>query len=139
MGESAFAQIYPLYSYVGTETTVHSHNLYLEIALELGIMGILVFAIIAFMIFQRGFECIKCNSEDKLTVLSVSAALSGLTAALVHGMFDHVWYNYRVFFMFWAVAAIVCAFANVYSRSESGSSENYAVGKEASLDIIFGR
>ena len=138
VGDSAFAQIYPLYSYVGTEATVHSHNLYLEIVVELGVMGLLVFAIIAFMIIQRGFGCIKYNSNDKFTIGSMSAAMSGLVAAFVHGMFDHIWYNYRVFFMFWVVAAILCAFANVYPKKRTEMVLDRDVNKEASLDIIFG-
>lgn len=138
VGESAFSQIYPLYSYVGTEITMHSHNLYLELAIELGVMGLLVFAIITFMILQRGLGCIKHNLSDAKTVISVSAALSGLVAALVHGMFDHVWYNYRVFFVFWVVAALMCAFANVYPKRNDDPALNYGTEDEGSLDIIFG-
>ncbi len=138
VGESAFAQIYPLYSYVGTEVTMHSHNLYLELAVELGIMGLLVFAIIMFMILQRGLGCIKHNLSDAVTVTSVSAALSGFVAALVHGMFDHVWYNYRVFFVFWVVAALMCAFANVYPKRKDDPALICGTEKEGSLDIIFG-
>lgn len=138
VGESAFAQIYPLYSYIGTETTVHSHNLYLELALELGVIGLVVFAFIMFMVVQRGFGCIKYNSENRLTVAFVSAALSGLVAAFVHGMFDHIWYNYRVFFMFWVVAALLCAFANVYPKKNTVVVKNYNADEAASLDIIFG-
>ena len=137
IGESAFAQIYPLYSYMGTEATMHSHNLYLEIAVELGVIGVLVFAIVMFMILQRGFGCIKYNANDKLTVVSVSAAMAGLIAACVHGMFDYVWYNYRVFFMFWVVAAILCAFANVYPKKTTAPVLDHNADQEASLDIIF--
>ena len=97
-----------------------------------------MFAIIAFMILQRGFGCIKYNSDDKFVIAATSAALAGLVAALLHGMFDYVWYNYRVFFMFWVVAAILCAFANVHPRKVIERSEDYTMGKEASLDIIFG-
>ena len=89
------------------------------------------------MLVQRGFGCIKYNASDKTTVAAVSAAMAGLIAALVHGMFDHIWYNYRVFFMFWVVAAMVCAFANVYPKKTS-IALNYDAEKEASLDIIFG-
>ena len=141
VGHSAFSQIYPLYAYVGTEITMHSHNLFLELAVEIGIMGLLVFLIAVFMILQRGFGCIKYHSDDRNAVAAVSAAIAGVAGALVHGMVDHIWYNYRVFFMFWIVAAIVCAFANVYPK-RSRYSEYYNknnVDNEASLDIIFGQ
>ena len=141
VGHSAFSQIYPLYAYVGTEITMHSHNLFLELAVEIGIMGLLVFLIAVFMISQRGFGCIKHHSSDRSAVTAVSAAIAGIAGALVHGMVDHIWYNYRVFFMFWIVAAIVCAFANVYPK-RSRDSEYHSKGNvenEASLDIIFGQ
>jgi putative inorganic carbon (HCO3(-)) transporter len=140
VGESAFAQVYPFYSYVGVETTVHSHNLFLEIAIELGVVGLAIFLIILFMGLQRGFGCIKQNSKNRTTVCTVSAGIAGLFGAFAHGMVDHIWYNYRVFFVFWIVLAFVCACSNVYSNHEK-NAKSYSdedVGK-ASLDIIFGR
>jgi putative inorganic carbon (HCO3(-)) transporter len=141
VGHSAFSQIYPLYAYVGTEITMHSHNLFLELAVEIGIMGLLIFLIIMFVISQRGFGCIKHHSSDRSVVTAVSASIAGIAGALVHGMVDHIWYNYRVFFMFWVVAAIACAFANVYpKRSREFEHYNKSTAEtEASLDIIFGQ
>ena len=140
VGESAFAQIYPFYSYAGIETTVHSHNLFLEVAIELGVVGLALLLVIVFMAFQRGFGCIKQNSKNRAVACTASVGIAGLFGALVHGMVDYIWYNYRVFFMFWIVLAFVCACANVYSNREKNvkSYSDDDVGK-ASLDIIFGR
>ena len=140
VGDSAFSHVYPLYAYVGTEITAHSHNLFLELTVELGVMGLVMFLIAIFMIVQRGFGCIKYNPENKHVVSAVSAAIAGLAGALVHGVVDHIWYNYRVFFMFWVVAAFICAFANVYQRKPRVSELNYkdSDANEASLDVIFG-
>lgn len=139
VGQSAFSHIYPLYAYVGNEITAHSHNLYLEIAIELGILGLLVLLAVMFMVMQRGFGCIKYNSTDRTVVVGVSAAMSGILAVLVHGIFDYVWYNYRVFFMFWVVVGVLCAFANVYPKKSYNNDVHYDMDKEASLDIIFGQ
>ena len=141
VGQSAFSQIYPMYAYVGTEITAHSHNLLLEIAVELGVVGVLVFVIAIFMISQRGFGCMKYNSNNRSVSAAASAAMAGLTAALVHGLFDYVWYNYRVFFMFWVVAAMICAIANVHPK-KLRDAELYCKDdtyNEASLDMIFGK
>lgn len=140
VGDSAFSHVYPLYAYVGTEITAHSHNLFLELVVELGVMGLVMFLIAMFMVVQRGFGCIKYNSENKSAVSAVSAAIAGLAGALVHGVVDHIWYNYRVFFMFWVVAAFICASANVYQRKPKVSELNYkdSDANEASLDVIFG-
>ncbi len=55
IGESAWDRVYPIYSYIGVEAAPHSHNLYLQIWLELGVFGILAFAIFVFMLYQSGF------------------------------------------------------------------------------------
>ena len=139
VGESAFSQIYPLYSYIGTEITAHSHSLYIEIAVELGIIGLLIFLGVMFMVVQRGFGCIKYNFAAGSVIKGVSAAMAGILAVLVHGAFDYVWYNYRVFFMFWVVVGVLCAFDNTYPRKSYDNTVHYDIDKEASLDIIFGQ
>lgn len=55
IGEGAWDRIYPLYSYLGIEAAPHSHNLYLQIWLELGVMGILIFLAFLFLLYQSGF------------------------------------------------------------------------------------
>jgi len=55
VGEGAWDQLYPLYSYMGVEAAPHSHNLYLQIWLELGLTGILAFVVFLFLLYQSGF------------------------------------------------------------------------------------
>ncbi len=55
VGEGAWDQLYPLYSYMGVEAAPHSHNLYLQIWLELGLTGILAFILFLFLLYQSGF------------------------------------------------------------------------------------
>ncbi len=51
-------------------------------------------------------------AEKEITVLRVAAAapLCGLIAALLQGFTDYIWYNYRVFLMFWLVAGLSMAY-----------------------------
>ena len=55
IGEGAWDRLYPLYAYLGVEAAPHSHNLYLQIWLELGIIGLLVFVVFLFLLYQSGF------------------------------------------------------------------------------------
>ncbi len=138
VGESAFMQVYPLYAYVGNESTMHSHNLFLEVAIELSAVALIVLLFVLFITYQKGFGCIKLT-KDRYTKLQVSAAIAGLSAALVHGMVDYIWYNYRVFFMFWAVIAIVISYATV-CREEANDRKLGLLDKRdrsASLELIF--
>ena len=139
VGESAFAQIYPIYSYVGTEITAHSHNLFLEIAIELGIIALFVFVAIMFCVARRGFRGIKCFKYKNSRIL-LSAGISGIAGALIHGMVDHIWYNYRIFFAFWCVTALICACSNVEKKTMNDCTvcTSDADKNEATLDIIFG-
>ena len=51
-GMGVFAAVYPQYALGGIEAAPHSHNLYLQIVIELGIFGLLAF-IIAMISFAR--------------------------------------------------------------------------------------
>ena len=52
---------------------------------------------------------------------------------LVHGMTDYVWYNYRVFLMFWLIIGLSCAWRKLDLRESKASAENNLY--YASLDL----
>ncbi len=104
-GPEAFAQLYPVYAYAGIEATPHSHSLYLQILLSMGIGALICFLAVTFIYIQKSFEFFKrSNSAD--SYLITAAALVSVLSILIMGLFDYVWYNYRIFFLFWAVLAI---------------------------------
>ncbi len=123
-GDEAFSNIYPLYSYSGMETAQHSHSLYLQILLCAGIFGFIVFALIVFLYCQKSFEYIK-NPENKDSRIYVAAAFSAIVSALIMGVFDYIWYNYRIFYIFWVVMAIGCAFIRVGNSEINRKTSEY--------------
>lgn len=114
-GNEAFQSIYPFYSYSGMETAAHSHSLFLQILVGTGVCGLIVFLAVIFFNFQKSFEYIKAP-ENRESRIYVSATVSAIIAALIMGLFDYVWYNYRVFYIFWIIFAIGCAFIRVGNR-----------------------
>lgn len=108
VGEQAFDKIYPYYSFAGIEKAPHAHNLFLQLFIEVGVLGFIVFLAMLICLFQSGFSLAK-HGEDKAVRLIGCGALCGVFAALVQGMTDYVWYNYRVFFVFWLMIGIVSA------------------------------
>ena len=66
VGESAWRRLYPLYSYMGIEVAPHSHNLFIQIWLELGVFGIVAFAAIVFLLFKSVFSLFSKLSSGAL-------------------------------------------------------------------------
>lgn len=116
VGENAFRQVYPMYSLAGIEAAPHSHNLFLQIQIELGIIGLLLFFAVLFLFAQSSFAYNSCG-RDRETRLMAVGGFAGIISALAQGMTDYTWYNYRVYFIFWFVLALTSAYIRV-GRSE---------------------
>ena len=117
LGADAFNAIYPLYAYSAISAP-HPHNLYLLILSETGIVGMLVFVAVVLSLFNKLLHVVK-YTENKDFRIVASAIGSGLTGFLVQGMFDNVWYNYRVFLLFWIIVAVGAAVYNVYRKEKA--------------------
>lgn len=138
VGESAFKEVYPSYAVSGTESVMHSHNLFLQIALEVGIFGLIVFAIILFMYMQRTFYAVRFRNHDSKSRVMIAAGFAGIVGAAVSGLTDHIWYNYRVFLIFWIVLALTMSFVKIDQKERlkenAGSASNI---RSADIDIYF--
>lgn len=134
-GSSAYAEVYPQYAYAGIEAAEHSHNLFVQILFGLGVFGLLIFLAVLFLFAQKSFEFFK-DAQDKGLKLMASAAFCAVIGALVVGMFDYIWYNFRIFFMFWIVMALCCAYIRFAANETERKRMNSDYGPEsASIDI----
>lgn len=83
IGEGAWDRVYPIYSYIGVEAAPHSHNLYLQIWLELGVIGLLVFAVFIFLLYQSGFTLFaKLSHKTSLISSDISEDIMRRNLAL---------------------------------------------------------
>ncbi len=139
VGESAFKAVYEKYALMGTETLMHSHSLFLQILLELGIFGIIIFAVAIFMFMQKGFAGIKDRNRDSKSRTTIAAGIASICGALVMGITDHIWYNYRVFLIFWIVMALVVSLGKINEKQKIKQMEAARVdnnSRSAELDIF---
>jgi hypothetical protein len=103
--------------------------MFLQIWTELGVSGLAVFLVAVFLCVQSGLEVIrfgglKASGERALS----TAALSALAGALLQGATDHIWFNYRVFFTFWFVLAMLRVAATLgrkYGNSRFDGCEDH--------------
>lgn len=124
IGSEAFRRVYIKFAESGIETAVHSHNLFLQIFIENGAVGFAVFIVALMLCIGSGLELIRRSSSDTVAEKSVAvAAISGLAAALLQGMTDFIWFNYRIFFFFWVITALISASARIGGRKTRSKTE----------------
>ena len=118
MGEAAFAEVYPLFSY-NAIIAPHAHNTYLQLLVEGGIPALAVF-IAVLVTFFKSCHCVyKRNnkkSTDSAMVLGLGAGAAGF---LFQSMFDYTFYNYRVMAVFFMIIAIAVSMKYVVDSRES--------------------
>lgn len=108
VGENAFCAVYTDYALPGIETAMHSHSLYLQLLCETGVMGLIVFCLAMALWLQHALAWLRYG-QMRSARLVVLGGLAGIAALLIMGAFDHIWYNYRIYMLFWTVAGLVTA------------------------------
>ena len=93
VGERAWRAIYPHFAVSGTKTVMHAHNVFLQVATELGMVGMILFLL---LIFTALLSACKKKNFTMVTVVS---------GALVMGLFDHLWYYPGMLVPFWSMLA----------------------------------
>ena len=116
-GSTAYETIYPRFAYAGMETAEHSHSLFLQILFGVGIGGLVIFFTVLFLHLQMNLEYMRTAKEIE-SKRFVAAAICAVLGMMVMGLFDFVWYNYRIFFLFWAVFALGCAMTRVGNEDQ---------------------
>lgn len=117
-GESAFNMVYPFYSYHEV-VAPHSHNLFLQMVVDAGILEVLVFLWLLLRYFRVLARALR-EETDKTSRLLQIAFASGTLGFLVQAMTDYSFYNYRVMFLFWAYLALGMAAARRNRLSTEG-------------------
>lgn len=107
LGITSFNKVYPIYAYSGT-TAQHSHNLFLQLMVENGIMGLIMFGGIMYYFYKETIISI-CKKKNILLV----GIISGMFGFLIQSMTDHTWYNYRVVLIFWMILAFGISLARL--------------------------
>lgn len=117
IGTAAFEKIYSNYA-LSAISAPHSHNLYLQIITENGIMGIITFAAVMVVYFK---QCVSTviTCKDKFLKSIIIGLASGMLGYLVQGVFDNVWYNYRVFLLFFIILGITAVSIEVAKNSST--------------------
>ena len=112
MGEAAFNEVYPFFSYNAIQAP-HSHNLFLQLTVEAGVIALVVF-LVTMIVFLKKMSVVYKPLERRSPETLMSLALaSGVIGFLAQSMFDYTFYNYRVMAIFFMVLALGMCFIHV--------------------------
>jgi putative inorganic carbon (HCO3(-)) transporter len=109
-GSDLFYELYPFYRGWAPKA-FHAHNLFLEIGVEIGVVGLLVVLWFFFRLAQEGLRFLRRagGCSTLYTRLSVAAALAGFGGLLVHGVGEYVWFYPKVLLTFWLIVGMLLA------------------------------
>ena len=122
IGKESFKLVYPGYSLAGIENAPHSHSLYLQVCVELGAAGFLALVLILFFFVQQCFTAIK-KSNEKYLKFFAAAGMCSVLGFMLNGFTDYVWYNYRVYLMFWIIISITAAICRFSLKNQNNIKE----------------
>jgi O-antigen ligase len=99
LGYGSFSKVYSLYR-MGEVYAAHSHNIFYEILLEMGIFGLISYLMLVIKSFVSGIgEIIDSqNSAVRMIIIAGIAALSGL---MLHGLVENTLFDVRIITMIW--------------------------------------
>lgn len=121
MGNKVFQKIYTYYMATGFQA-LSTYNVLLEVWVEMGIGGLLIFL---GLLLSHAARCVWgiVQEIDYTARLFLAASLLGLTGLLTHGMVDTVFYRPSIQLLFWFFLAVI----TLVSRHEIAFNHKSAV------------
>ncbi len=107
IGPAAFVSLYPKYADPHALTVMHSHMLYMELFVELGILGFAGFMGFMYSSLKKAFSGV--NHADKTVRCMIIAGISAFAGISFTACVEHIWFYPRVMFMFWIVLGLLLA------------------------------
>jgi len=116
VGLGNFRYFYPKYMLSGAEVKLlHAHNIFFQVAVEMGIPGLLSFLWILFLFFKDAGLSLQQNEYLR----TVGAGLSvGIIAILITSFFHDIFHSRQIATLIWYVIGTVTAIKNIRQKAE---------------------
>lgn len=124
IGWGAYWMVYPNYDFfINNASTriVHAHNMYLNIAAEIGIPGLLAFLAITYGHIKTAAKLMN-SLADKYTSGLLMGIAAGLVGLMINGLTDYIMFNIQMSMLFWMLNAIIAVlwYENCRYRATTG-------------------
>ena len=104
-------------TYIRTMPAYHSHNTYLQTMGEMGILGLIVFIMLIFVLYKYGIKRLM-KQEDRYIRTMAGGVLAGLAALLAHGAVESVLYLPKIIITFWTLVGLILALMRISGESK---------------------
>lgn len=109
IGIGTFNQIVPEFypfAYVNGAYAHHAHNLYLQIALDIGLPGLITYLTLIATLLWMSITVLRSTRDLETRMLAIGATGS-LVALLTHGLLDAVTWGTKLAFIPWIIFALI--------------------------------
>ena len=117
LGPANFKTVYTLYADPYAITAPHSHMLYLELWVELGLAGVIAFFWLMFDLLRSAVRAAKRTAEPYLRYV-LYACISSFVGIAFSCIAEYIWFYPRVLFAFFLVAGILKATVHLCQKKE---------------------
>jgi len=127
LGRRAFSRVFYTHM-INSNTVPHSHNLYLQLISEFGILGLAIFCWLFIVILRIG---LKLSSLRDTWARSITAGVMGAFAGFfIHSMVDYFLWYYKIAIFIWLLVAIVLVLERIALKNKD-NERNESVAKAA--------
>ncbi len=121
LGTDVFMGICRNYYQYTSKVPPHSHNLFLQIWIEMGLMGIVSFIWFIGRLIKKCILNLSNKADANINNILI-AGICSVIGVLVMGFAEYIWYYPRVMLIFWVAVAIVLAALSISMRKREGIS-----------------
>ncbi len=119
LGPEAFKSIYPVYAEGLAAVAPHSHMLFMEVFVEMGILGIVTFFWLVINLVKGSVSAASQKLSDDVRIYGCAAAASAF-GIMVLGFAEYIWFYPRVMFAFFIAVGMGMAAVKLAGRNTEG-------------------
>lgn len=120
LGGDIFQKVFESYKVKELTTVAHSHNLYLQLAIEAGMFSVIfLLSYVAKIVLKAlsSFAQNKSGKEGKIKILQI-ACIASLAGFFLMSFVDYTWFYFRIVVLFFAVVGILSNLNDVKAQSD---------------------
>jgi O-antigen ligase len=121
LGTDVFMSICKNYFQYTSKVPPHAHNLFLQVWIEMGIMGVVSFVWFIGRLIKKCMLNLSNKADANINNILI-AGICSIVSVLVMGLAEYIWYYPRVMVIFWVTVAIVLAALSISMRKREGIS-----------------